>query len=157
MDKTGKLYFWGRKSVYRYLRRGQCGRTYRALCMFWEYREQVVIQWCREQLSPILKHTKMKSRITIEVNFDEGNLPVIQILNTHSDDVRDKLISSFLQSLQHISRWCKIIYMGDESHFHPHFNDGLAIHKWHIVPITPKDIESEMKLMKATLQDTIKT
>ena len=115
----------------------------------------VLLLRCREQLSQILKHAKMKSRITIEVNFEEGNLPVIQILNTHSDDVRDKLISSFLQSLQHTSRWCKIIYMGDESHFHPNFNDGLAIHRWHIVPITPSQIPEEMKLMDATIEKEV--
>lgn len=89
----------------------------------------------------------MKSRITIEVNFDEGNLPVIQIINVHnSDDVRDKLISSFLQSLQHTSRWCKILYIGNAS-----YDERERIDRWHIVPIKPAEINSEMELMKSVL------
>lgn len=51
----------------------------------------------------------MLSRITIEVDFENGNQPVIQILHPiESDDVRDKLIKAFLQSLQHASSWLKI-------------------------------------------------
>lgn len=99
----------------------------------------------------------MKSRITIEVNFDEGNLPVIQILSQHSDDVRDKLISSFLQSLQHTSRWCKIIYMGSRSIFGTTEADRNPIHCWQIIPITPKDIPEEIKLMDSLIEkDSVK-
>lgn len=87
----------------------------------------------------------MKSRITIEVNFDEGNLPVIQVLSQSSDDVRDKLIQSFLQSLQHTSRWCKILYKNEiES----------AGHIWHIIPIRPNEINQEMELMGAILRSS---
>lgn len=93
----------------------------------------------------------MKSRITIEVNFDENNLPVIQVLSQSSDDVRDKLIESFLQSLQHTSRWCKIIYMGNRSKFSAPEDLVEPIHCWHIVPIKPHDIPEEMKLMKSVI------
>ena len=96
----------------------------------------------------------MKSRITIEVNFDENNLPVIQVLSQYSDDVRDKLIQSFLQSLQHTSRWCKIIYIGNRSPLRPPDDLQDAIHCWHIVPITPKDIQGEMELMQAHIKVT---
>jgi hypothetical protein len=95
----------------------------------------------------------MKSRITIEVNFDEGNLPVIQVLSQSSDDVRDKLIQSFLQSLQHTSRWCKIIYMGNRSVFETREADTNPIHSWHIIPLTPKELTEEIKLMQATNLD----
>lgn len=54
----------------------------------------------------------MKSRITIEVDFDNGNQPVIQILSRNSDDIRDNLIKSFYQKLQG-SSWCKIVFMQD--------------------------------------------
>ena len=94
----------------------------------------------------------MKSRITIEVNFDENNLPVIQVLSQHSDDVRDKLISSFLQSLQHTSRWCKIIYMGNRSPLAPPKDFDDPIHCWHIVPITPKEIPQERDLMEGVFE-----
>lgn len=54
----------------------------------------------------------MKSRITIEVDFDNGNEPVIQIISRNSDDVRDNLIKSFYQKLQG-SSWCKIVFKQD--------------------------------------------
>lgn len=90
----------------------------------------------------------MKSRITIEVNFEENNLPIIQVLNNRSsDDVRDKLITSFLQSLQHTSRWCKIIYMGNAS-----IDEKEPIYRWHIVPVTPQQIPEEISLMQALIK-----
>ena len=84
----------------------------------------------------------MKSRITIEVDFDHNNLPVIQILENHSDDVRDRLIGHFLQSLQHTSRWCKILFIAD---------DSKGRH-WRIYPMTPYEIPEEIKLMKSVIE-----
>ena len=50
----------------------------------------------------------MKSRITIEVDFNNGNQPVLQILKSdNSDDVRDKLLSHFTEQLGG-SSWCQI-------------------------------------------------
>lgn len=66
----------------------------------------------REQLRPALKHTNMKSRITIEVDFENGNEPVIQIISRNSDDVRDSLIKSFYQKLGS-SSWCRIQFVQD--------------------------------------------
>jgi hypothetical protein len=86
----------------------------------------------------------MLSRITIEVAFDRNNLPVIQIIETPSPDVRDKLLSHFLQSLQHTSRWCRIEYLAEDSR-------GRI---WQIHPITPQDIPEELKLMTATHRNT---
>lgn len=94
----------------------------------------------------------MKSRITIELNFDEGNLPVIQIVQQNSDDVRDNLIKSFLQSLQHTSRWCKILYMGNRSVYDPSVKEIDHKHVWHIIPIKPLEIPEEIKLMEATVE-----
>jgi hypothetical protein len=60
----------------------------------------------------------MKSRITIEVDFDNGNQPVIQILHyPDSTDVRDKLLKKFLEDLG-IGSLCKIYY----EHGGPDFN-----------------------------------
>lgn len=45
----------------------------------------------------------MKSRITIEVDFEHGNQPVIQIIGKNSitePDVRDSLVQTFLQNFQ---------------------------------------------------------
>ncbi|HNU15330.1 MAG TPA: hypothetical protein PKI55_12825 [Chitinophagaceae bacterium] len=42
----------------------------------------------------------MKGRITIEVDFDNNNEPVIQaIVSKNSDDVRDRLLSFFFERL----------------------------------------------------------
>lgn len=87
----------------------------------------------------------MQSRITIEVDFDNGNQPVIQVLSAPSDDVRDNLVSSFLQSLQHSSRWAKFEYQGT---YEKAAGDGVK-NKWFIRPITPQEIESEISLMQA--------
>lgn len=88
----------------------------------------------------------MKSRISIEVDFNNSNLPVIQILSQDSDDVRDRLVKSFLQSLQHTSRWCKIIYIGEAS---THEDATVNKQRWQIIPIIPHEIRDEMKLMDA--------
>lgn len=88
----------------------------------------------------------MKSRITIEVDFENGNIPVIQIIQKDSDDVRDNLIRSFLQSLQHTSRWVKILYDG---HYMQH-GEMENIHKWILRPIVPKELGEEIELMKTT-------
>lgn len=55
----------------------------------------------------------MKSRITIEVDFDNGNKPVILAKLEQSDDVRDKLIQNFTEILGGQSSWCKTMFIGD--------------------------------------------
>jgi hypothetical protein len=88
----------------------------------------------------------MNSRISVEVDFENNNLPVIQILRKDSPDVRDKLVSAFLQSLQHTSRWCKITYVGGTDH-----NNNEVGDQWKISPITPLELMEEMKLMEAVI------
>lgn len=90
----------------------------------------------------------MKSRITIEVDFDNGNLPFIQVLSKDSNDVRDKLITAFLQSLQHTSRWVRIEYAGEFLQY----GEDENVHKWMLKPIIPSEIPEEIKLMTATLK-----
>lgn len=84
----------------------------------------------------------MKSRITIEVDFENGNKPVIQILSKSSDDVRDKLIQSFYQSLQG-SSWCKIQFVQDV------MDEDLerAFKRIYITPIPEKEIQNEGAVM----------
>lgn len=90
----------------------------------------------------------MKSRITIEVDFDNGNLPVIQILQRSSDDVRDALIQQFLQSLQHTSRWCRIEYIDQYSDDAP--LSANRTYRWRIKPIVPSEITKEIELAQAS-------
>lgn len=84
----------------------------------------------------------MKSRITIEVDFDNGNQPIIQILHPiDSDDVRDKLISQFLQPMSHGSNW--LIIEPQKKH-----RDGEA--RIFIRPVTPDKLREQAKIMVET-------
>ncbi len=93
----------------------------------------------------------MKSRISIEVDFNNNNLPVIQIVSQDSDDVRDKLVKSFLQSFKHCSRWTTIEFIGNNLSYKP--DGGADSWTWKITPISPQQLEEEIKLMEATLKE----
>lgn len=100
----------------------------------------------------------MDSRITIEVDFENNNLPVIQIVSKDSEDVRDKLIKVFLQSLRHSSRWTTIQFVGNNLSYKP--DGGADSWTWKITPVTPDQLEEEVKLMQAEierLRNTIKS
>lgn len=88
----------------------------------------------------------MNSKITIEVDFSNNNTPVIRILHRKSDDVRDSLVSNFIQHLDHtsISRWLRFEYRGERQ-------DG---HVWDIVPISSSlsQLEEEAKLMMTMVE-----
>jgi hypothetical protein len=92
----------------------------------------------------------MESKITIEIDFSNGNVPVIQVLHKTSDDVRDNIVGNFIQRLDHtsISRWLKMEYKYKRS-------DGALI--WSVVPISSsiEELEKEAKLMMAMV-DSLK-
>lgn len=95
----------------------------------------------------------MKSRLTIEVDFENANEPVIQILQNESEDVRDSLIKSFLQGREHQSRWLKIQFKGNRSTGETvHFSENNI---YHISVIRPKDFKQEIALMEAILDPSI--
>lgn len=97
----------------------------------------------------------MESRITIEVDFENNNLPIIQIVSRESDDVRDKLIKTFLQSLRHCSRWTVIEFVGNNNDRTP---DGIATAwTWKLIPLTPDQLEKEASLMSATYNQYVLT
>lgn len=85
----------------------------------------------------------MKSRITIEVDFDNLNKPVIQILSRDSDDLRDGLIKAFYQSLQG-SSWCKIVFKQDEHDYNYPENSFKRIY---ITPIPEYKLQEEASIM----------
>lgn len=89
----------------------------------------------------------MDSKITIDLDFAYGNVPVIQILHKTSDDIRDKIVGNFVQQLDHtsISRWLRMEYKYKRT-------DGALI--WNIVPITSSidELEREAKLMLAMVE-----
>ena len=63
----------------------------------------------------ILKHTNMKSRITIDVDYD--NQPCILIDYQESDDVRDKLVKRFLEGFGGESVFAHFQYTAQGSTF----------------------------------------
>lgn len=80
----------------------------------------------------------MKSRITIEVDFDNGQ-PYIKVVNdNNSDDVRDKLITFFRQRFGYSSSWCKVVY--------PMFSEAGPI-QFHLQPIRPDQLAEEAVIM----------
>lgn len=85
----------------------------------------------------------MKSRITIEVDFENGNEPVIQIVSRNSDDVRDNLIKAFYQKLGS-SSWCKIWFAQDIVN-HDDYNEGFK--RIFISPIPERELGEEAKIM----------
>lgn len=95
----------------------------------------------------------MESRIRVAVDFKNGNSPVIHIAKksgTPGDsDVRDDLLGAFIESFPSWNnRWCKVLYQGED------LSEGVkgqTLH-YHIAPITEKDIQEEIKLMQAYLE-----
>jgi hypothetical protein len=86
----------------------------------------------------------MKSRITIEVDFENGNQPVIQILQTSdSTDVRDKLLSAFCQQFGG-SSWCTIKWVS-QAPDNP--NQNTFFNRIHITPIRPEQFKEQAKIM----------
>lgn len=89
----------------------------------------------------------MESKISIELDFEQGNLPVIQVLHKTSDDVRDGIVGNFIQHLDHtsISRWLKIEYVYKRI-------DGADV--WRIIPISSSlaELENEAKQMMAMVE-----
>lgn len=79
----------------------------------------------------------MKSRITVEVDFDNNNQPVLQILQyPDSDDVRDKLLTHFCQQFGG-SSWCKI-----------QWKEGQAPYNRIVIsPIKPEELKDESAVM----------
>ena len=85
----------------------------------------------------------MKSRITIEVDFDNSNQPIIQILYKESDDVRDSLIKSFLQSFGGQSSWCRIMWVqSNDVH-----GGGEQFSRIQISPVRESDLKEQSALM----------
>jgi hypothetical protein len=88
---------------------------------------------------------KMKSRITIDVDFENGNTPVLLMTARHSEDVRDSLVRSFYQAFGGESCWAKIEF--DYPHGKKH-NDPDFLCDVKITPIRPAGLKGELELMR---------
>lgn len=89
----------------------------------------------------------MKSRITVEIDYDNNNQPIIQILARNSEDIRDGLIKSFYQTLGG-SSWCKILFRQDELGMigsDGQYHDGFK--RIFITPIPDRDLKKEAEVM----------
>jgi len=80
----------------------------------------------------------MKSKISIEIDFENGNQPVIQILQENSDDVRDKLVTTFTQNS---SGWLKLRWDSNPTPAETPFN------RLFISQIKVEDLKAEAALM----------
>lgn len=95
-----------------------------------------------------IKHTNMKSRISIEVDFENGNTPIIQILRafpehgSEQEDVRDKLVHAFCRSLEYTSSWAKFEFMQNHT-----VNGVTEFQRIKITTVTPKQLNDEALLM----------
>lgn len=77
----------------------------------------------------------MKSRITIEVDFNNNNQPVIEVYLVDTEDVRDRLLRAFFQKLEHVSDLCKVEFVAN------HVENGVTtFQRIHISPIAPADL-----------------
>jgi hypothetical protein len=85
----------------------------------------------------------MQSKITIEIDFENGNEPVIQIISRQSDDIRDKLIRAFIERLGGNS-WCKIYCQHTVGHDEP---EERRFRRWKISPITNAQLKEEGEAM----------
>jgi hypothetical protein len=74
----------------------------------------------------------MKSRITIEIDFENNNEPFIEVLLHKSDDVRDKIIQAFTEKLS--TNNLSVVY--NES-----YEDSPTYKRYKIIPNLPKVIQ----------------
>lgn len=92
----------------------------------------------------------MKSRITVEIDYDNNNQPVIQIISRNSDDVRDGLIKAFYQKLGG-SSWCKIRFVHDEGGYAYPMEAGEqyveGFKRIHITPIPDSELAKEAEII----------
>lgn len=88
----------------------------------------------------------MKSRITVEIDYENNNQPVIQIISKNSDDVRDGLIKAFYQKLGG-SSWLKIRFNGGQ--FDPTLatDDERNFYRIFITPIPEEELGKEAVIM----------
>ncbi len=89
----------------------------------------------------------MQSRITIEVDFQNGNQPIIQVVGKNSitgqSDVRDNLVQTFLQGFGPHS-YAKINFkLADRDSGELSFHSVATI-----APIKPEDLGIEWQKMK---------
>jgi hypothetical protein len=85
----------------------------------------------------------MQSKITIEIDFENGNEPVIQIIYRQSDDIRDKLIRAFIERLGGNS-WCKIYCQQTIGHDEP---EERRFQRWKISPIGYSQLKEDGEAM----------
>lgn len=85
----------------------------------------------------------MNSKITVEIDFSNNRIPVIQIMHRKSTDTRDQILTEFLQMFGGASSWCNIKWVQDyrEGPESGHFSRVL------ITPITKEQLPEQAAVM----------
>lgn len=85
----------------------------------------------------------MQSKITIEIDFQNGT-PYIKVFSiTSSTDMRDKALALFFEKLATQSMWCKVEQVSCGGN-----TEGISYNNWHITPISPDQLSREADKMK---------
>lgn len=91
-----------------------------------------------------LKYKFMKSRITIEIDYNNNGQPYFRIMESPtSDDVRDKAITEFRRAFKHQSQWCVVDFGQVQM-------DGSI--QWNIHPIPPQQLESYLPAIQSVIK-----
>lgn len=81
----------------------------------------------------------MKSKFTIEIDWQQPR-PVIRVVEClNSDDMRDQALAQFRREFMQESKWCRV-------HFGEPQMDGTMM--WFIEPVRPKELQEEIKGMQ---------
>lgn len=79
----------------------------------------------------------MKSKITIEIDFQNGNQPVLRVVRKQSDDVRDDLVQALFNALDHDApAFLKVEYEGNRPYHDADLAPGETLHA-HVYKLTP--------------------
>lgn len=92
----------------------------------------------------------MKSRITIDVDFD--NQPVLKIEYSPSEDVRDKLVKKFLESFGGDSRWAEFYFINDSQQLSSAIH-GQANSTALVRPISPHGMIEQAKSINYMVEE----
>lgn len=90
----------------------------------------------------------MQSRVQINVDWDSN--PRIEVSESITDDARDRLLGQFRGKLGLCSNWAKI-EIGATSVGSGSGPNGTQ--HWYIYPITPEEMEAEIKVMQERLDE----
>lgn len=85
----------------------------------------------------------MKSRVTIEIDFEFGKPYFKVVADMESEDLRDQAVREFRQALGFDSNWARV-------RFHDQYKAGQKL--FTIEPIAPSDLTQEVEMMTKAVE-----